>query len=456
MAGIGFELRKLLRKETLFGDIQAMLYSVTVFSGPWLFTCFCLAFLGVYFANVLDTYQQLMFRATVVYCYAFSMVFTGPVQMVTTRFLADKYFVGDAKANTPAFITSLALTLPIQAITAMWFLSMVNETLGYKILALLLYLVISAIWLTMVPLSAAKDYNSIIAAFFIGCGLSLVAATSLGYRLGLNGLLAGFLVGQLVILFALIMRLLVEFELTNAFNKELIFYFKDKWTLAVTGFFLNLGIWVDKFIFWYSKEAMEINAPLYSYPLYETATFLAYVAIVPAMGYFLIKVEVEFYDRYRNFFEMILHRQPLDTIRGVKLKMATTLREGTRTILLVQGLVTGAALYLSPHILQLLNLPGLYLGVVRISMIGALLLGLFLLDVLILFYFDLQKEVLAASVFFCVANAVCTHLSIRLGFPFYGYGFTVASLASLILVAVLLEWGLRNFEYHTFTKLPVS
>jgi hypothetical protein len=32
----------------------------------------------------------------------------------------------------------------------------------------------------------------------------------------------------------------------------------------------------------------------------------------------------------------------------------------------------------------------------------------------------------------------------------------VASLASLIFVAVLLEWGLRNFEYHTFTKLPVS
>ena len=37
MAGIGFELRRLLRKDTLLGLIRAYAYAGVISSGPWVF-----------------------------------------------------------------------------------------------------------------------------------------------------------------------------------------------------------------------------------------------------------------------------------------------------------------------------------------------------------------------------------------------------------------------------------
>ena len=44
MAGIGFELRRLLRKNTLLGLAQAYTYAGVIGSGPWIFSIKCNCF----------------------------------------------------------------------------------------------------------------------------------------------------------------------------------------------------------------------------------------------------------------------------------------------------------------------------------------------------------------------------------------------------------------------------
>ncbi len=48
MAGIGFELRKMLRGDSFLSDMSAYLYAAMVSSGPWLMSVLCLAVLGLY------------------------------------------------------------------------------------------------------------------------------------------------------------------------------------------------------------------------------------------------------------------------------------------------------------------------------------------------------------------------------------------------------------------------
>jgi len=48
MAGIGFELRKILRHDTFVSELKAYAYSALVSSGPWVMSVSCLAILGLY------------------------------------------------------------------------------------------------------------------------------------------------------------------------------------------------------------------------------------------------------------------------------------------------------------------------------------------------------------------------------------------------------------------------
>ncbi len=52
MAGIGFELRRMLRKNTLVGLVQAYAYAGVIGSGPWVFSIVGILLIGIFSASV--------------------------------------------------------------------------------------------------------------------------------------------------------------------------------------------------------------------------------------------------------------------------------------------------------------------------------------------------------------------------------------------------------------------
>lgn len=52
MAGIGFELRRMLRKNTLTGLLQAYAYAGVIGSGPWVFSIIGILLVGIFSASV--------------------------------------------------------------------------------------------------------------------------------------------------------------------------------------------------------------------------------------------------------------------------------------------------------------------------------------------------------------------------------------------------------------------
>ncbi len=86
MAGIGFELRRLLKRENLLGLIQAYGYAGVISSGPWVLSIVGILIIGVLsYAVVLPDVRIVQFQVTVTYIIAISPILTGVFQLDKRR-----------------------------------------------------------------------------------------------------------------------------------------------------------------------------------------------------------------------------------------------------------------------------------------------------------------------------------------------------------------------------------
>lgn len=93
MAGIGFELRRLLRKNTLIGLVEAYAYAGIIGSGPWVFSIVGILLIGLFSASlVVPSFLVTQFQTSVTYLVAGSLILTGLVQLAFTRFVSDRLF----------------------------------------------------------------------------------------------------------------------------------------------------------------------------------------------------------------------------------------------------------------------------------------------------------------------------------------------------------------------------
>src|SRR5918999_5225636 len=81
MAGIGFEFRKLLQKDTYWGIFQAYGYSGVVSSGPWILSIIGILIVGIYSAGTVSpAIAVVQFQVSITYLFMASLILTGFVQ----------------------------------------------------------------------------------------------------------------------------------------------------------------------------------------------------------------------------------------------------------------------------------------------------------------------------------------------------------------------------------------
>ncbi|MFW5499358.1 MULTISPECIES: exopolysaccharide Pel transporter PelG [unclassified Maridesulfovibrio] len=455
MAGIGFELRKMLRGDSFLSEVSAYLYAAMVSSGPWLMSVLCLAVLGLYSYSGFSRMDQDIFRTTIVYVYAFSLIYVGYIQLVVSRYLADRFYLGDEKVTLTAFFTSALVVLAAGAVIGIGGIWLFELSLTYKIIAVILFLVVSMVWLTMIFLSAVKDFRSIVQAFAVGTMCSVGIAFLLYPLIGLAGYLLGYTLGQAVIFFWLMARLLAEFPPGRVWDSEMFSYFIKYWELALIGISFNLAIWVDKIMFWFAPDSRMVVPYLRTHDMYEGPIFFAYLTIVPTLAIFLVKIETKFYEHYHDYFAKIISKEDLSSILQEKKGMIKMLKESLREILIVQGTLTMLCIFMAPEFVDLVGLSPLQQPLLQIALVGSLLQVMLSVAVIILFYFDQRKEVLTVTLVFLISNVGLTWLSMQLGFTFYGYGYCYSCFIALMCAYHLVSKSVRDLEYLTFSSQPL-
>jgi uncharacterized membrane protein len=451
MAGIGFELKKLTDNDNLIGVVHAYVSAGFAAAGPWLFTILAIAGITVLYADSLAYEELINFRVILVYNLAASLVISAPIFMVITRYIADSISVKDVTNVPSTLIGCMLLVLMLQLPPALIYYGLyVDLPLSLRISAIIGLLLLSYVWLLGVFLMALKDFHSVNWSYGIGMLIAVLAAHYFRVDYGAAGMLNGFNLGVVVIVFSLTAKVFAEYPYNYNSPFAMLPSFKAYYQLALGGLFYNLAIWIDKLIMWFAPERVMLKSKMAFYPEYDSAMFLAYVTIVPAMAVFFFSVETNFFQHYRRFYDDILEHKPLSRIKENGKAMMDSVIYHARTFMVVQGAITFIAIVLAADILQAVNFSYSQVSIFRLGALGGMLHVLALFEMIILSYFDSRSKVMWLQLLFLVSNAIFTIISINMGFTYYGYGYFLSSALTFFVTTLVLFSFLNKVHYHAF------
>ena len=192
MAGIGFELRKLLRKQTYAGLLQAYAFAGIISSGPWVLSIVGIMLIGLLSAGAGVASPRVsvsQFQVTVTYLFLISLISTGLVQLSFTRFVADRTFAKDEASILPNFNGLILVVMGVSMLVALPCVAIFfpEQSVLYRLLFVMGLGVMSAIWIATVFLTGMKHYRAIVLMFFLGYSATLGLALLLRGPLGLEG-----------------------------------------------------------------------------------------------------------------------------------------------------------------------------------------------------------------------------------------------------------------------------
>ncbi len=453
MAGIGFELRKLLRKDTLVGLLQAYTFAGIIGSGPWVLSIVGILIIGLLSHSIVTpSFLVTQFQTSVTYLIASSLIYTGGVQLAFTRFVSDRLF----EKNDDLVMPNLSGLLMVVVISASIlgtlgiFILLPGQSVLYRILMLAGFVLMCAIWVVTIFLSGMKRYQAIVALFALGYSITVALALLLR-PYGLEGLMAGFVFGHCVLLAG--MWILTAFDFRpktliafDFFRSETLYP-----SLLGIGTLYNLGIWADKFMFWFFPDTSEpIIGALRASIIYDLPVFLAYLSIIPGMAVFMVRIETDFVEYYDKFYNAVRSGGSLEYIEAMRDEMVYSIRQGLAEIGKIQTLAVLVTFVAGPTLLEALDISELYLPLLYIQVIGASLQVVLLSVLNVFFYLDQRRIILYLCAEFLTLNIVLTGLTLWKGAAFYGYGFTLAVLITLGTALAILDRKLSRLEFETF------
>ena len=454
MAGIGFELRHILRKNTLVSLVQAYAYAGVIGSGPWVFSIVGILMIGIFSASmVVPAFLVTQFQTSVTYLVASSLILTGLVQLAFTRFISDRLFEKKTDLVLPNLHGLLLLVMVVAGAlgSIALFVVLPGQSLLYRLLMLAGFTLMCGVWVLTVLLSGMKRYKAIVALF--GGAYTLIVVSALLLRpYGLEGLLGGFVLGNYVLLGGMWLLVVREF---NPTGRLVAFDFARRGllypSLMAVGLLYNLGVWADKFMFWYFPPTSQaIIGGLRASLIYDLPVFLSYLSIIPGMAVFLVRIETDFVEFYDKFYDAVRSGGSLEHIESMRDEMVYAIQQGLGEIAKIQTLAVLVTFVAGPTLLDAMGISRLYLPLLQVQVVGAgLQVGLMAL-LNVFFYLDQRRTVLWLCLQFVLLNVMLTGLTLAYGAALYGYGFALATLITLCTGLAFLTRRLNQLEYRTF------
>ena len=453
MAGIGFELRKLLKKETLVGLLQAYTFAGIIGSGPWVLSILGILAIGL-LSNAVATpsFAVTQFQTTVTYLIASSLILTGGIQLAFTRYVSDRLFEKGRQLILPNLNGMLLATILAASALGvlMLFVVLPGESAYFRILVLAAFVLMCTIWILTVFLSGMKRYKAIVALFALGYALAVGCALLLR-PWGLEGLMSGFVIGHFVLAGGMWLLTAHDFPAERLTDFDFARPSRFHASLLAIGLLYNLGIWADKLMFWFFPDTSEpIIGHLRASLIYDLPVFLAYLSIIPGMAVFMVRIETDFVEYYDKFYDAVRSGGSLEYIEDMRDEMVYSIRQGLAEIGKIQTLAVLVTFVAGPGLLQALGISELYLPLLHVQVIGASLQVVLLSVLNVFFYLDQRRTILLLCLEFLLLNVVLTGLTLWQGAAFYGYGFTLAVLITLGTALIQLDRRLGKLEYETF------
>lgn len=460
MAGIGFELKKLFAKKGVLNSAKAYGYAAVICTGPMLLGVLLL--LGImalctFFGVGLHTRELLICMIT--YTLLASVTVSSFFSMVVTRYVADMLFEEKNQTVLPAFWGSTVIMLMVGSVLYGIFLVFSGATFLQGILCFTLFGELIIVWNAMSFLSAIKDYKGIFLSFLTSVAVSiLLGAFLLWLKLPvIESLLFAVSVGYGVMLIWDVILLHRYFPHT-AFGAFTFLKWIDAFLpLALSGFFMNIGMFSHLVIMWFSDIGVNVYGLFYGAPWYDVPALLAFMTALMTTVNFVVSVEVNFYPKYRNHYSLYNDMGTIDNIKQAEKEMIGTLKTELFYTALKQLLFTAAVIALGGYLLDLLPLGfnEVMRGYFRTLCVGYGIYAIGNMLMLILLYFTDYKGALITTAVFATTTVAFSLLSLLFSNIYCGFGFLTAAMIFAVVCVVRLNYFTKRLPYYILSVQPL-
>ena len=453
MAGIGFSLNRLFQKKGILNLCRAYAYAGAVAIGPMVMGV-CLL-LGISFVSQvagMPQDQREIMNCMLTYSLLVSLFVSSFMNMILTRYISDMLYEGKRERIMPSYYGALAVMLPVCFIGYGIVLVFSGIPVVYMIVSMWFALTMIVVWTQMNYLSALKDYRSI--------ALGFAASMLTGFLLAL--VLAFFRHGTVLsLMFCVILAygimsiwyyvlMLGYFPRGEGSPFTYLQWFDKCRALALTGVFVNLGLYGHIVVMYFGPLHRKIMGLFYAAPSYDIPSLTAFFSILITTISFVTSVEVRFYPEYRQYYSLYNDGGSINDIEAAEDRMVEVLgrelvycgyRQIISTILFV--VFGGFIMDILP-----LGMMDLGKGIFRTLCVGYGLYAIANAMMLILLYYeDYIGSVTATGAFALVANALTIWQAARGDTAYFGAGFMAGAVVYFIIAVVRLEWSTRRLPY---------
>lgn len=461
MAGIGFELKKLFEKKGILNSVKAYGYATVICSGPMLLGVILL--LGIMYlcarADV-NTHTRELLICMITYTLLASIMVTSLFSMVITRFTADMLYEKKKSAVLPSFWGSSAVMMTVGSVLWVIFLLFSGANLVCSFLMFVFFNEMIIVWNAMSYLTAIKDYKGIFLSYLV----AILVIFVLGFIL--TWIFKSFVIEMLLLSVTVGYGIMVIWNLVllhKYFPKSDVgaFVFLD-WMdeylyLALSGFFVNLGMFSHLVIMWFSKIGVRVHGLFFGAPEHDVPALLAFLTTLITTVNFVVSVEVNFYGKYRNHYSLYNDKGTIKDILQAEKEMLDTLKTEILYTAIKQLLCTALFIAAGGFLLDVLplGLNEMARGYFRTLCVGYGLYAVGNMTMLILLYFTDYKGAFFATGIFAAGSAALSAISLLLPQVYYGFGFLIASMAFLIAGIYRLDYFTKRLPYYILAVQPL-
>jgi uncharacterized membrane protein len=369
---------------------------------------------------------------------------------VVSRTISDRLYEKRLDQIAAPLWRAVALTLVGFLILGTALMAILRVPTALGVAGTILTVVVGTQWLLLSVGGGLSSPAVVLRAFCLGAPLSILAAlvASRGLGLGALGYLYGYAVGQLLTLALLLHSVAAALPPEVDEGARLAPAFREYWLLALSSLVYYLSIWTDKIILWAlrGRDAAE---------LYSGLSAIAWFSVIPAFGWIYVHIETTFYRRFKTFYGQLEAGAPIARLREGAAQVAAESERILRGAAQIQLAGTLFVILAASPIVRLAGMPPSSLWPFRLVATGAAIQVLALLEILLLYYFDLRREALTVSLVLLGGEALFMTLAQALGYS-PTIGFPVACAGAAATGFFLVRSRLRTLLHDTFQSQPFS
>lgn len=450
MAGIGFKLAKMARDGGIGGIVGAALHGTAISAGPWLVTAASVVVLAQWSRLGMAGADAALVHSLLIYAFSLTAVIAAPIGILTTRLVSDALFAGQS-ARIPGMVgPALALGGSIAAVVASILFGWVAPMpFPVALLAVLLFTILTQIWIAAPLITAAQRYGMVLAAYVFGIAVIAVAIAMMPQPDAWQ-VLAAIVAGLAVTLVMLCVVLVRRFPAPARLPAAPLIARRQGVLVALAGLLSVVAIWIDKWMLWLGPQSVEALSTLRLNPINDFGSFLGLLTLVPGLTLMLIVTETRFDRVFSDLMARCTGTSRLARIEEARADLVRTMFDGLRVLLISQLIVAASAWVLAVPLIDLIGADIRVIFAFRQTALGAVFHLIAIASTVVLAYFNLFGRIVAVWSAFTLTSAIATLWLWQTGVGAFGWGYLAGAVMAAAIGIAMVANATVNLIFMLF------